>query len=84
MKDMVNHPPHYTGGEIECIDAIEEAIKDLKGSEAWNTGNVIKYSWRWKNKNGVEDLQKARFYLNRLITQLSSESSKSSNEPENK
>lgn len=65
--DMVNHPPHYASGGIECIDAIEEATKDLKGAEAVCTANVIKYMWRWKSKNGLQDLKKARWYLNRLI-----------------
>lgn len=67
--DPVNHPRHYTGGKIECIDAIEAATKGLEGYEAFLTGNVIKYMWRWKQKGGQEDLQKARWYLDRLITE---------------
>lgn len=67
--DMVNHPPHYqseTG--IEVIDVIEAFTADLKGGEATNTGNVIKYILRWPHKkNPLEDLQKARWYLDRLI-----------------
>lgn len=69
MSDNVNHPSHYTAGNIECIDAIHEAVKGLEGYEAYITGNVMKYMWRWKRKNGVEDLKKARFYLDRLIKQ---------------
>lgn len=65
--DTVNHPPHYTQGGVECIDAIRAAVSQLDGYEAWLTGSCIKYLWRWKLKNGTEDLQKARFYLNRLI-----------------
>ena len=65
--DPVNHPSHYTRGGIECIDAIQSAITGLSGVEAWLTGSIIKYVWRQKHKNGVQDLQKARFYLNRLI-----------------
>lgn len=65
-KDSVNHPAHYTAGGVECIDAIEAAIGPL-GSEAFLTGQVIKYMWRWKLKNGAEDLKKARWYLDRLI-----------------
>lgn len=65
-KNNVNHPAHYTAGGVECIDAIEAAVGVL-GSEAFLTGQVIKYMWRWKLKNGAEDLKKARWYLDRLI-----------------
>lgn len=65
--DNINHPPHYCQGGIECIEAIKAATVDLNGIEAVCTGNIIKYLWRWKLKNGVEDLKKARWYLNRLI-----------------
>jgi hypothetical protein len=70
MSDNVNSPSHYTGGSIECIDAIEEATKGLEGIEATDTGNVLKYMWRWKRKNGLEDLRKANWYLNHLIKKL--------------
>ena len=66
-KDMVNSPAHYTQGSIECIDAIAQVVKDLDGMEAMCTGNAIKYLWRWKHKNGVEDLKKAVWYLQRMI-----------------
>lgn len=69
MSDMVNHPPHYTAGKVECIDALDAATVNLKGIEAVCTANVIKYLWRWKQKNGIEDLKKARWYLDRLIKQ---------------
>jgi hypothetical protein len=69
MSDNVNHPEHYTAGKVECIDAIESATTGLDGAEAYNTGQIIKYIWRWKRKNGTEDLQKASWYLNRLIEQ---------------
>ena len=65
-KDNVNHPSHYTQGAIECIDAIKEATKGLFGIEAVCTANIIKYVWRWKFKNGLEDLDKASWYLERL------------------
>lgn len=65
--DMVNHPSHYTQGNIECIDAIAEATKNLQGIEAVCTANAIKYLWRWKLKNGKEDLKKARWYIDRII-----------------
>jgi hypothetical protein len=66
-SDIVNHPKHYTQGKIECIDAIESAVSALSGLDAVCTANVIKYVWRWKHKNGSQDLRKAQFYLNKLI-----------------
>ena len=68
MKDNVNHPAHYTSGNIECIDTIESAVIELTGIEAMCTGNAIKYLWRWKRKNGVEDLHKAKWYIDKLIS----------------
>ena len=65
-NDIVNKPAHYQG-KIECIDAIESAVEGLEGLEAVCTANVIKYVYRWKKKNGVEDLRKASWYLNKLI-----------------
>jgi hypothetical protein len=65
--DNVNHPSHYTQGSIECIDAIEESTKGLLGIAAVCVANVIKYIWRYKFKNGIEDLKKARWYLDKLI-----------------
>ena len=67
MSDPVNHPDHYTGGSIECIDAIEAAVADLTGPQAVSTGAAIKYLWRWRAKGGVTDLRKARWYVDRLI-----------------
>lgn len=69
-NDNVNHPSHYTQGGIECIDAIKSAVSGLAGIEAVCTGNIIKYLWRWKFKNGLEDLKKARWYLDKLISEL--------------
>lgn len=66
-SDLVNHPGHYTQGGIECIDAMESAVSGLGGIEAVLAGNVIKYVWRFKHKNGVQDLEKAKWYLSRLI-----------------
>ncbi len=65
--DPINHPSHYTAGKIECIDALEAATINLTGSEAFCTANAIKYLWRWKQKNGIEDLRKAVWYIERLI-----------------
>lgn len=70
MKDVVNHPAHYNKGDVECIDAIKSATSDLTGIEAVCTANAIKYLWRWKQKNGVQDLDKAKWYLNRLIGEV--------------
>ena len=70
-NDLVNHPTHYTGGKIECIDALESAVTDLNGIEAVCTANAIKYLWRWKHKNGKQDLQKATWYINKLMEKLS-------------
>ena len=63
----INHPAHYCQGGIECIEAIKAATIGLVGMEAVCTANAIKYLWRWKRKNGTEDLRKARWYLDRLI-----------------
>ena len=68
--DNVNHPAHYTAGGIECIDALAAATAGLEGIEAVCTANAIKYLWRWKLKNGVEDLKKAIWYINHLIEEL--------------
>ena len=70
MVDMVNHPSHYTQGGIECIDALEAATINLKGIEAVCTANAIKYLWRWKEKGGVEDLEKSKWYIDRLIKKI--------------
>ena len=67
MSENVNHPSHYKKGSVECIDAIESAVTGLEGKEAVLTGNIIKYVFRWKWKGGVEDLKKAKWYLDRLI-----------------
>lgn len=69
-NDKVNHPSHYTQGGIECIDAIKAAVIGLNGIEAVCTGNILKYLWRWKFKNGLEDLKKARWYLDKLINEI--------------
>ena len=70
MADNVNHPSHYTQGGIECIDAIAAATISKAGIEAACTANVIKYLWRYELKNGVEDVKKARWYIDRLIGEM--------------
>lgn len=67
QSDPVNSPAHYVRGGIECIDAIMATIKDLDAIEGFYTGNATKYLFRWKEKNGVEDLEKAAWYVARLI-----------------
>jgi len=64
-KDLVNHPPHYTNGEIECIEAIEAALtpEEFRG---YCKGNAIKYVWRERHKGQLESLEKAQWYLRRL------------------
>ena len=68
-NDPVNHPAHYTSGGIECIDAIRASLGD-KAFADYCKGNIIKYLWRYRLKNGAEDLRKAQFYLNRLVEAL--------------
>ena len=63
--DMVNSPPHYNQAGVECIDAIRAATDE--GYEYYLQGNIIKYLWRYRYKNGVEDLKKAQWYLAKLI-----------------
>lgn len=67
VPDVVNHPSHYTNGKVECIDAIESASVGKTGIEAVCVANVIKYLWRYEDKNGLEDIKKAQWYLNKLI-----------------
>ena len=64
MTDNVNHPRHYTAGDVECIDAIESALspEEFRG---YCKGNAIKYVWREALKGGDEDLRKAIWYLTR-------------------
>ena len=63
--DNVNHPNHYLGN-VEVIDYIEDKLTSEQ-FEGYLVGNVIKYLSRYQKKNGLEDLQKGRWYLNKLI-----------------
>lgn len=63
---MVDHPPHYNQSGIECIDAIQAATEN--GFEYYLQGNIMKYIWRYRYKNGSEDLKKAKWYLDKLIS----------------
>ena len=66
MTDLVNKPPHYTKGKIECIDAIDAMLGDEATS--YYKGNVFKYLWRAKLKGGLQDLEKAQWYLDRAVS----------------
>jgi len=72
-EDMVNHPPHYNKNGIETIDAIKAMTDD--GYEYYLQGNIMKYLWRYRYKNGIEDLKKAQWYLNELIDELDDDKS---------
>ena len=62
MEDKVNHPSHYTVGDIEVIDYIRDKLSPA-GFRDYCLGNVIKYVSRWEHKGGYEDLKKASVYL---------------------
>lgn len=64
MSDNIKHPSHYCKAGVECIDAIKAIVSTITDPfEAYCTGNIIKYIWRWHDKNGVEDLNKAEQYI---------------------
>jgi hypothetical protein len=69
--DMVNSPAHYNKAGIETIDIIQSVTGD--GFESYLQGNILKYICRYKYKNGTEDLEKAKWYLNRLIETVTGE-----------
>ena len=61
--DNVNCPKHYCKGGVESIDFVRAAVSNLSGFEAVCVANIIKYMWRYKEKNGLEDVMKAAKYL---------------------
>lgn len=61
-NDNVNHPKHYCKGGLECIQVIKAQLTPQQ-YEGYLYGNVLKYMWRWPEKNGIEDLRKAAHYL---------------------
>lgn len=68
---MVSHPQHYQSKSgMEVIDVIEAFTANLKGIEATDTGNIIKYACRWSRKNGIQDLRKIIWYATHLINYL--------------
>lgn len=69
-SDPVNHPSHYTQGGIECIEAIKASMTHAEFL-GYLKGNVMKYLWRYENKNNPqEDIEKAIWYLTRLKEEL--------------
>lgn len=74
-NDMVNHPNHYTSSGIECIDAIEAAVSTYSDpKDGFLVGQIIKYLWRAPLKGSYkQDIEKAQWYLNRLVNQLNKE-----------
>jgi hypothetical protein len=74
VHNEVNHPKHYCKGGIECIDVIKVCTEGLVGMEAVCTANIIKYIFRWKDKNGLTDVKKCKWYVERLIKEKENES----------
>lgn len=68
-EDLINNPKHYNQGDIECIDAIR-AMLSSEEFIGYLRGNSLKYRWRFRYKNGVQDLDKAEWYENRLKEEL--------------
>ena len=68
--DMVNHPAHYNVNGFEVINIVKAFTEGLEGIQAVDTANAIKYILRWHHKNGVEDLKKARWYIDHLIKEI--------------
>lgn len=69
----VSHPKHYAlipEKNVEVIDVIEAATSELKGIEATDTGNIIKYACRWNKKNGKQDIEKIIYYATHLLRHL--------------
>lgn len=66
QQDAVVHPPHYCQGGIECIKAIEASMTPEE-FQGYCKGNVMKYIWRFREKNGLEDLKKAQVYLGWMV-----------------
>lgn len=66
---QVDHPDHYNQGSIECIEALK-ACMTPEEYHGFCSGNVIKYVWRYRNKNGLKDLKKAKWYLETLIKDI--------------
>lgn len=71
VDPAVEHPNHYQSGNgLEVWEVIEAFTSELTGVEAFDTGNVIKYICRWNKKNGLQDLKKAKEYIEHLIAHV--------------
>lgn len=66
-SSKVNHPDHYNQNGMEVWDVIKAFTSNLSGAEAFYAGNAIKYILRWDKKNGIEDLEKAKVYIDKII-----------------
>lgn len=66
VVDIVNHPPHYETGKFECIDVMIET-QGLDAVIHFCQCNAFKYLYRAKNKNGLEDMKKAIWYMNKYV-----------------
>ena len=78
MTDAIN-PQHYQKGSVECIEAIEASMTE-EAFKGFLKGNCIKYLYRYEDKNGIEDLKKAQWYLSRLIKELDNDETKAKKE----
>lgn len=67
--DKVNKPHHYAKGDIECIDALKASMS-REAFLGLLKGSIMQYVWRYEDKGGIEDLNKALWYLNRLTKEL--------------
>ena len=68
-QDIINSPGHHADSTIECIDAME-AMMTPEQFIGYLRGNVFKYQWRYEKKNGIEDLKKAQWYLDKLVSKV--------------
>ena len=75
-SDNVNRPKHYYKGGVESIDFVKAAVSNLSGFEAVCVANIIKYMWRYKEKNGLEDVMKAAKYLEWLQEEVGKNANK--------
>lgn len=66
MKSMIDHPDHYQAGGFECIDVML-AVFGVNAVKSFCLLNAFKYLYRSEKKNGVEDLKKASWYLNKIF-----------------
>ena len=65
-KDLINEPQHYCTGKFECIDVMQEVF-GVEAVQNFCLCNVFKYVYRYKRKNGKQDLKKAQFYINKFF-----------------